>query len=460
MAGTETLSREDQAIARFAGQPHNVVAAADAAKLPRITPTVATIPAKSDDVERTHPEIDPAAFFGLAGEIVRAIEPDTEADPAAILAQVLVAFGALVGRGPHCRVEADEHHPNLFVILCGATSKARKGVSWNRVHEFFRTIPEWPRIESGLSSGEGLKYAVRDSVMRPDKDKSTGTFTMTEADPGITDKRLLVKESEFAQALKQAARPGNVLSPVIREAWDSGNLRTLTKTDQITATGAHICIVGHITADELRAELRATDTANGFANRFLFIATRRSKVLPFGGEQLPRDVLDGFTARLQAAATHARGLSELSMTPAARNAWEAVYTELSEGRPGLFGSVTARAEAQVLRLALVYALLDGADQIDAPHLTAALALWEYCAASVAFIFGDALGDPVADDLLAALRVAGSAGMTRTQIRDYFKRHQSSERITAALTLLQSRRRATVERRTNTGGAPVDIWRAA
>ena len=447
---------------------HPGATAADLATLPWVASSrAAAMPAPTGTAQAWPEKLDEAAYYGLAGEIVRAIEPDTEADPVAILAQVLVAFGAQAGRGnapdqrgPHCRVEADEHHPNLFVILCGATSKARKGTSWGRVHVFYRSIPEWPRMESGLSSGEGLKYAVRDPVMRPEKDKITGKITMEEADPGIADKRLLVKENEFAQALRQASRPGNVLSAVIREAWDTGNLRTLTKTDQVTATGAHICIIGHITADELRAELTATDTANGFANRFLFVATRRSNVLPFGGEQLAQDMLEGFTARLRAAATHARGLGLVSMTPAARSAWAGVYPVLSEGSPGLYGSVTARAEAQVLRLSLVYALLDSADQIDVSHLTAALAFWEYCAASAAFIFGDALGDPVADDLLAALRVAGSAGMTRTEIRDHFRRHQSRERINAALTLLQSRKRAAVVRRTDTGGAPAEIWKAA
>jgi len=49
------------------------------------------------------------------------------------------------------------------------------------------------------------------------------------------------------------------------------------------------------------------------------------------------------------------------MTPAARAIWQAVYPELSEGSGGLHGSVTARAEAQCIRLALVYALLDGVD---------------------------------------------------------------------------------------------------
>jgi len=39
-----------------------------------------------------------AAFHGLAGRIVHRIEPHSEADPAAILVQLLIAFGNLVGR--------------------------------------------------------------------------------------------------------------------------------------------------------------------------------------------------------------------------------------------------------------------------------------------------------------------------------------------------------------------------
>ena len=70
----------------------------------------------------------------------------------------------------------------------------------------------------------------------------------------------------------------------------------------------------------------------------------------------------------------------------AKAIWHAVYDDLSEGKPGLVGALTARAEAQVLRLQCLYALLDGSDTIRAEHLTAALALWRYCEASVHFIF--------------------------------------------------------------------------
>jgi hypothetical protein len=43
------------------------------------------------------------AFHGVAGEIVRAIEPHSEADPAALLIQFLVAFGNLVGHAAYSR---------------------------------------------------------------------------------------------------------------------------------------------------------------------------------------------------------------------------------------------------------------------------------------------------------------------------------------------------------------------
>ena len=119
----------------------------------------------------------------------------------------------------------------------------------------------------------------------------------------------------------------------------------------------------------------------------------------------------------------------------AADEWASIYSALSAGQAGLLGAVTSRAEAQVARLALVYTLLDGQTEIGVPHLRAALAVWEYCEASAAFIFGDSLGDAVADDILRALQRAGSAGLTRTAIRDLLGRHQSADRIGASLALL-------------------------
>jgi hypothetical protein len=234
---------------------------------------------------------------------------------------------------------------------------------------------------------------------------------------------------------------------------------TLTKNDPVTATGAHISIVGHITVDELRAELTATDSANGFANRFLFMCVQRARMLPFGGNALSADVLTELAARISKAVEHARTQRAVGMTAGARRIWETIYPALSEGSPGLRGAVTARAEAQCLRLALAYAMADGAFEIDSPHLLAAVAVIERVDASASHIFGTALGDRVADEILRSLRAAGASGRTRTDISYLFQRHESAGRIGMALELLARRHLATVRHQPVQGGRSAEIWTA-
>jgi hypothetical protein len=135
--------------------------------------------------------------------------------------------------------------------------------------------------------------------------------------------------------------------------------------------------------------------------------------------------------------------------------WVERYPKLSEGAPGLLGAVTSRAEAQVLRLACVYALMDTSVTIELEHLKAALAVWDYAEASARYIFGDATGDAVADSIEEML--SGSPeGMTRAEIRDAFGRNKSSERIGAALELLERHERVSKEIE-QTGGRPAERW---
>ena len=399
------------------------------------------------------PSIDFAAFYGLPGDIVRAIEPHSEADPVGLLAQVLAMAGNLIGRGAYYQVESDRHHPNLFCVLVGDSGKGRKGTSWGRVKAIARVAdPEWAddRIKSGLSSGEGLIYAVRDAVQQ--FDPKEGQFITV--DPGTSDKRLLVVEPEFASALTVAERAGNTLSPLIRVAWDGNKLTTMTKNASLAASDPHISIIGHITSDELRARISRTDIANGFGNRFLLILARRSKKLPFGGD-LSEAVIEELGERLNHVVHIVKNVGPVSMTADAMEKWVEMYDRLSEGQGGLLGAITARSEAQVIRLALVHALLDGCAAIDVAHLQAAAALWDYAEASAAYVFGAMLGDPVADTIMQALRNA-PGGISRAQISALFGRHQTGARINAALNLLQKNGAALpVKKQTN--GRDAEIW---
>jgi hypothetical protein len=393
-----------------------------------------------------------AAFSGLAGDISSAIEPHTESDPVAILVQLLVAFGSAIGRGAHYAVEATRHHSNEFALLVGPSAKARKGSSWDHVERIFAEVdPTWTstRIVSGLSSGEGLIWSVRDAGT----DKSVRSGEDGQEDP---DKRLLVLEAEFASVLKMTARDGNTLSPVVRNAWDGKALQALTKNSPARASGAHISIVGHITADELVRLLTATEAANGFLNRFLLFAVRRSKLLPEGGS-IDQIEWAPILSRLVAAVDHGRRTGRLGFDEAARRHWWELYPTLTEAQPGLVGAVTARAEAHVVRLALLYALLDSADQIGLAHLEAAVALWAYAAASACWAFGDSLGDPLADEIYRAL-LDEPDGLTRSAIRDLFSRNRSSKDIGQALNRLATTGRIHVERHQQRG-RPAELWRA-
>jgi hypothetical protein len=441
--------------------------AAWASKYQVISPTAGTEPAATEAeplTVRPHEpgSPEPAAYHGLAGQLVQLIEPHSEADPVALLVQILVAFGNCIGRTAHFVVEGDTHFLKLFVVLVGMSSKGRKGSSWGHVQQFFASLDaDWQRqrIKGGLSSGEGLIWQVRDAILKQEPVKEKGSvvaYKEVEADPGVHDKRLLCYEPEFASVLKVLERQGNTLSTLIRQAWDAGDLRSLTKNSLAQATGTHISILGHVTPEDVRRYLSATEQANGFGNRFLWIAVKRSKVLPEGGHLDPHD-LDALREQFRGALNFARSLTEpMGFDADARAAWYAVYPTLSEGRPGLAGSMCARAEAQVRRLACLYALLGLSSVVRSAHLQAALALWKYADDTVRFVFGDSLGDPVADDILLALQAAPE-GLTRDKIRDdVFGKHKGAASITRALGLLHALKLAH-GKKVPTGGRPEERW---
>ena len=207
----------------------------------------------------------------------------------ALLTQFLLAVGNVVGRHAHAVVESDKHYLNEFAVLVGRTAKGRKGTSMGRVKATLeRAEEQWAkdRVMGGLSSGEGVIWNVRDPIEKQEKVSERGqapTYVTVIADPGIEDKRLLVVEPEFANVLKQTERQGNTLSAILRQAWEAGNLRAMTKNSPAKATDAHISIIGHITSEELRRYLTATETANWFGNRFMWFLVKRSKLLPDGG---------------------------------------------------------------------------------------------------------------------------------------------------------------------------------
>jgi hypothetical protein len=322
-----------------------------------------------------------AAFCGLAGDFVRLVAPESEADNAALLVTFLVGIGCMLGRGPHFRVEATRHGLNLFSVLVGSTSKARKGTATDRTLAILQEIdPDFVafRRKSGLSSGEGLIEAVRDAFpgeRASTTDEPNGVTGGEEAretsdseatteqlgleqiaiDLGSADKRLLVIEGEFASVLKQFRRDGNTLSTVLRDAWDGKPLQILAKRNKDQCAEPHISLIGNITREELGRTLTSTECFSGFGNRVLWCCATRSKLLSHGGNPLDEALHGSLIARLRSVLRASRSIGQVQFDPPAAREWDRVYATLSESRTGVVGALTARGEAQVRRIATIYA---------------------------------------------------------------------------------------------------------
>ena len=157
---------------------------------------------------------------------------------------------------------------------------------------------------------------------------------------------------------------------------------------------------------------------------------RRSKRLPEGG-QLDPAVLDHLARQVAMMIERAYRVGIVHRDADARELWAKAYVDFGDGSDGLAGAVTARPEGQTLRLSVAYAVLDGSPVIRTEHIQAALAVWSYCEASALAIFGDALGDPIADRLLAALREAAD-GLDGTAQSGLLIRHASAARLAQAV----------------------------
>ena len=362
------------------------------------------------------PKLGEAALHGLAGLAVRTIAPHTEAHPAAILLQLLAVFGNLAGRGPHCMVDATRHSLNLYVVLVGDSSKARKGTSWSQIARLFAEVDQpWlsTRVTTARLTASGLVHALRDQQPPPTAASS----------PSPKSSPL------FSTPLKRA---NGHLSPLLRCAWDSGHLPNLEMHQNLQATGTHISLIAHITQRELAQHLSRTEAQNGFANRCLWTWVQRGNCLPEGGNLSAAD-LSPVARELRRALDWAAATPEILFRrdAAARDLWQDRYPALSQLRPGLRGAATSRAEAQVLRLSAIYAALDSTSVIGLPHLQAALAVWDYCYSSAALLFGTSTGDPIADRIREAIQ-ASTDGLSKYQIRRLFHGHVEGSRIDAAL----------------------------
>jgi len=396
----------------------------------------------------------PEAFYGIAGEVVRTMCDGSELRPEAVLAQFLCIFGNMLGRGPHKEQES-RHGTVINVAVVGRTADGAKGGSIKAVKKLMNAVyPTYcaDKFTGGHNSAESILEEIRDEVWGFDEH---GTEVIKE--PEVLDKRLIIIEEELSRLFQVSKRDGCTLSEFIREFFDSPEIvKAKSRKSRLESTKPHVSVIGHITPEGLKSSLKSVELFNGLANRFIFIASKRTCSIPEPARvDWSSDDLAKKVKYLQALITTFRPKvackenkdHEFTFSEVAREKWHEIYKRLSEesaGKSGMHGAIIARAKPTLLRLSIIYAALDMHTVIEPQHLAAAEALWSYSAASALWAFGENSGNPDADKILRYLNRCGGKGASKTAIRmEVFNNHIATAALNDALAYLKAARLARV-----------------
>ena len=348
---------------------------------------------KEIEIPSDWPSIGIEAFQGPVGDVVKANDRYSEADPAAVLISLLAHAGALVGKRPHFVVSSQEFRSNIFTLLVGPTSLGRKGTAGEAAKQLIGA-GNGLRELGGLVSGEAI-------VARLGDEEHLG-------------QPALIIEEEFARFLEVAGRNGSTLSHLGRQLFDGRPLCRLSVDQEMIVEDYHAGCIGHITPEELLLRLSAADRVNGLANRFLMVASHSRKRVVWFGKR--RD--DGVNDLLERA-MKARERDEVRPNEEVREFLAETYLADSNESPN---PLLARRWSHAMRLVLVFALMDGAKEIGMAHVTAALAMVDYAEATVRYVFPDTFKSSLANRLLQIVQEHADDGVTLSQISKRFANH--------------------------------------
>jgi hypothetical protein len=340
--------------------------------------------------ELLRPVLPDDALYGLPGKVALKLSETTGADPASILGMFMTGFGNAIGRQPHVQFFEHDEPGALFTLIVGKWARGRKGTAWNAVKALLGLAePEWAAndIESGLQSSEAMIEQVSDSP---------------NGDP-----RMLILEEEFGRFIS-AMSAQRKFGPRMRTAYDGSTLSAKrVKQAPLIATQYMISLVGMITPGELLALQKLT---GGLESRMLYFYSAPARVTrtdPFAVDNSKKHLADEVkeainhawdsillnTDPISAALAEMRGIAPKTKFPIADDVadrWmDEIGPEIEEIADAVgedYARYTARAQTQVIRLALLYALADCAPEIGWPHVKAAMALVEFCMFSARRIF--------------------------------------------------------------------------
>ncbi|MEQ8849941.1 DUF3854 domain-containing protein [Botrimarina sp.] len=389
-----------------------------------------------------------AACQGPMGDFLRGIVEHTEATAIGILLHLLLWIAAMIGRGPTLRAGSTTQPAHLNVLLLGGTSGGRKGTASRDAGKVIELAdPRFyeSQMLTGLSTGEGLIALGREEE---------------------SDKRFFIEEEEFGAVLTQAERQGNILSPQIRKLNDGGRAGIITKGDPIRVKDIHVCIIGHCTPEEFKSKVKTVEFYSGFVNRFL-IAYSHSTTIHTDAPPPPASLYRPLIKRIRKISKLGSEAvpQTLELDAEAQEYWDKHYPIMRAAgdAPGLQGAIVARGYTFVLRLALIYALVelwestDETPQVAKRHLEAGMAIWRTCERATLTMLAGETGDPLSEEIVTFLQ---GGSKTTKQLREHFGKKMPQVKESLKTLVKACRVRTWKEKQPQGAGRPTEYFTLA
>lgn len=308
-------------------------------------------------------------FYGWFGEYRQIMSTTTEASDAFHLGAAMVSAGSCVGR----RVATSlgrTLHANLFLTLVGETGKSRKDTAISRAEYFFlqNQTPDFLlqhpfSLLRGVRSGEGL------------------------IDHLETSPTTVLRLSELSTFVRKARQEGSItLMPTMLELWDAPpriDIARAGKDGRKSVENPFLSLLAATTPQTLAEDMTAADIESGFANRVLWFFGTGKAPIPDPDPPDPAKCAYLYNELLRTIGNYPHG-TVLTKTAQAKDLWQHWYLDeyRKEYRSQDEAQMAQRMGANIHRIALIFAVSDGAPFIEEHHLSAAIAIVEWQFANV------------------------------------------------------------------------------
>jgi hypothetical protein len=306
------------------------------------------------------PDPPDAAIHGWFRKYLELVTPTTEAPPAFHLAASLTIAGAAMQKRVRTDYASEALFANLYTVLIGPSGSSRKDTAIKRAMSL-SWPPQWERqiasppytVITDVSSAEGL-------IKQLEKHQN-----------------VLMYQTELSNLMRNARRKGtSTILPRLIEAFDTpAKLSNLSKLDSSEAIDPYLSIIAATQPGILAAEMSVEDIHSGFANRWLFVpgdrTTRMAKPAKLdkaASWRLWKDLMAAIHS--YQAGTSLEEASDIDKT------WDAWYLQ-ERAKSEEEAALSVRHPVLARKIALIYAVSDGAKTIELMHLQAAIAFVDW-----------------------------------------------------------------------------------